>query len=83
MSEKVLAVKAHGEMFYGAVNNNGDILKEEINFSNEEFENAILLYLSHCFRTNDFKKPYDIKLPQYQKEFRITVEVINKDDIDG
>lgn len=83
MSEKVLSVKAHGEMFYGAVNNNEDILKEEINFSNEEFENAILLYLSHCFRTDNFKKPYDIKLPQYQKEFRITVEILNKKDIDG
>ena len=70
-------------MFYGTVNNNGDILKEEIIFSNEEFENAILLYLSHCFRTDNFKKPFDIKLPQYQKEFRITVEILNKKDIDG
>lgn len=83
MNEKVLALKPHGEIFYGTVNNKGDILKEEINFSNEEFENAILLYLSHCFRTNNFKNTYDIKLPQYQKEFRITVEILNKKDIDG
>ena len=32
MSEKVLAIKVHGEMFYGTINKNEDVLKEEIFF---------------------------------------------------
>lgn len=82
MQEKFLGITSFGNMFYSYLNKDDSINESSI-IPNEEFENAILLYLAECSRTNDFKKPYDIKLPQYQKEFRITVEVINEDDIDG
>ena len=82
MQEKVLGITSFGNIFYNYISKD-DSINESTIFSNEDFENAILLYLSECSRTNDFTKPYDIKLPQYQKEFRITVEILNKKDIDG
>lgn len=80
MKNKVLGVRTlSGEVFYGTVNKDGCVSEKVIDFPNEQFENAMLMYLSYLDRTDNFKKPYIIDLPIYKNKFKIIVEEIKRE----
>ena len=63
-----------GDMFYGKINKDGTVSETANDISKEMFENAILLYLDHVTKTDEFKKPYTIALDKYPNvEFEVTV----------
>ncbi|MCF2674866.1 hypothetical protein I6E43_15925 [Fusobacterium varium] len=74
-NEKTLAVRIlSGDVFYGKINKDGTVSERADDIPKEMFENAMLLYLNDVSKTDSFKKPYVIDLPQYKSKFRITVE---------
>lgn len=67
-----------GDVFYGKVNKDGTVSERADDIPKEMFENAMLLYLNDVSKTNSFKKPYVIDLPQYKSKFKIIVERLEK-----
>lgn len=72
---KELAIRGmSGDVFYGKINKDGTISETVNDIPKEMFENAMLIYLNHWTKTDEFKKPYTIKLDKYQNiEFEVTV----------
>ena len=74
-NEKTLAIRMlSGDVFYGKINKDGTVSERADDIPKEMFENVILLYLNDTSKTDSFKKPYVIDLPQYKSKFKITVE---------
>lgn len=74
-NKKTLAVRIlSGDVFYGKINKDGTVSERADDIPKEMFENAMLLYLNDTSKTDSFKKPYVIDLPQYKSKFKITVE---------
>ena len=79
--KKVLAVRMlSGDVFYGKINKDGTVSERADDIPKEMFENAILLYLNDTSKTDSFKKPYVIDLPQYKTKFKITVERLSREE---
>lgn len=77
--EKFLGTRQlSGDVFYGKVNKDGTVSEKADDIPKEMFENAMLLYLNDGSKTNSFKKPYVIDLPQYKSKFKITVERLDR-----
>ena len=72
---KELGIRAmSGDIFYGRINKDGTVSETSNDIPKEMFENAILLYLDHVTKTDEFKKPYTIALDKYPNvEFEVTV----------
>lgn len=74
-NEKTLAIRMlSGDVFYGKINKDGTVSERADDIPKEMFENVMLLYLNDTSKTDSFKKPYAIDLPQYKSKFKITVE---------
>lgn len=67
-----------GDVFYGKINKDGTASERVDDIPKEMFENAMLLYLNDASKTDSFKKPYVIDLPQYKSKFKITVERLTR-----
>lgn len=79
-NEKVLAVRVlSGNVFYGKINKDGTISETAQDISKETFESAILIYLGHTSKTDSFRNPYVIDLPQYKNKYKITVECLSRE----
>lgn len=79
-NEKTLAVRIlSGDVFYGKINKDGTVSERADDIPKEMFENAVLLYLNDTSKTDSFKKPYVIDLPQYKSKFKITVECLSRE----
>lgn len=79
-NEKILAVRMlSGDVFYGKINKDGTVSERADDIPKEMFENAILLYLNDTSKTDSFKKPYVVDLPQYKTKFKITVERLSRE----
>lgn len=72
---KELAIRGmSGDVFYGKINKDGTISETVNDIPKEMFENAMLIYLNHWTKTDEFKKPYTITLDKYPNvEFEVTV----------
>lgn len=81
MDKKILGIRAlSGNVFYGKTNKDGTVSEKAEDISKEMFENAVLLYLNDMSKTDSFKKPYVIDLPQYKNKFKIIVECLAKEE---
>lgn len=79
MNNKILGVKAlSGDVFYGKINKDGTVNEIADDIPKEMFENAMLLYLNDMSKTDSFKKPYVIDLPQYEKIYKVTIESLER-----
>lgn len=79
--EKIIGVRPiSGTVFYGGINKRGMIDAKAATIPNDIFEMGMLEYLDHKCRTDGFTKPYIIELSEYTYKYRITVEMIKKQD---
>lgn len=79
-NEKVLAVRIlSGDVFYGKINKDGTVSERADDIPKEMFESVMVIYLNHTSKTDSFRNPYVIDLPQYKNKYKITVECLPRE----
>lgn len=80
MNKKILGIRVlSGNVFYGKTNKDGTISETAEDISKEMFESVMVIYLNHTSKTDSFRNPYVIDLPQYKSKFKITVEHLSRE----